>query len=202
MKLATGVTDHEIRTKRIRPQGGACMIMRIGDKAPHVCADSWIADNATIVGNVRVGHRTGIWFGAVARADVDAINIGDETNVQDNCVLHAALGAPLNIGHRVSVGHGAVLHGCTVESDVLVGMGATVLNHAHVGRGSLVAAGTLLLEGSVVPPGSLVAGVPGTVRRALSDEEQNKVRQNARTYVELARRYASTAETSTPRPAP
>jgi carbonic anhydrase/acetyltransferase-like protein (isoleucine patch superfamily) len=172
------------------------MIMSFGGKTPEVSPESWIAGNATIVGEVRVGAGSGIWFGAVVRADTAPITIGTETNVQDNCVLHADPGAPLTIGDRVSVGHAAVLHGCTVESDVLVGMGATILNHAHIGHGSLIAAGTVLLEGTAVPPGSLVAGVPGKVRRPLTDEEQGKIRQTARGYVERARQYSSAEVTS------
>jgi carbonic anhydrase/acetyltransferase-like protein (isoleucine patch superfamily) len=165
------------------------MIRRIGAKTPEISSESWVASNATVIGEAKIGARSGIWFGAVVRADVASITIGEETNVQDNCVLHADPGAPLSIGDRVSVGHGAVLHGCAVEDDVLVGMGATILNYARVGEGSLIAAGALLLEGAEIPPGSLVAGVPGRVRRPLTKEEQEDVRQNSRTYVELAAQY-------------
>jgi carbonic anhydrase/acetyltransferase-like protein (isoleucine patch superfamily) len=109
--------------------------------------------------------------------------------VQDNAVFHTGSDLDVTLGEGVSVGHGAVLHGCTIEDDVLVGMGATVLNGARVGRGSLIAAGTVVLEGTEIPPGSLVAGVPGKVRRSLGDPEISRVLENAREYVELARRY-------------
>jgi carbonic anhydrase/acetyltransferase-like protein (isoleucine patch superfamily) len=167
------------------------MIIRLGGKTPAIGPESWVAPNASVVGDVQVGARSGIWFGAVVRADIAPITIGDETNVQDNCVLHADPAAPLDIGDRVSVGHGAVLHGCTVEADVLVGMRATILNRARVGHGSLIAAGALVLEGIEIPPGSLVAGVPGRIRRLLTDEELERLRQNCRRYVELAREYGA-----------
>lgn len=165
------------------------MIMSLGDKTPAADSGSWFAPNATIVGDAHVGADSGIWFGAVVRADGERITIGEATNIQDNCVLHADAGAPLQIGDRVSIGHSAVLHGCTIEADVLVGMGATILNHVHVGSGSLVAAGTLVLEGTKIPPGSLVAGVPGKVRRHLTQEEQDGLGQNSLDYVLLAQRY-------------
>jgi len=165
------------------------MIASFSGATPTVDAGAWVADNATVLGDVEIAAGAGIWFGAVVRADVESIRIGGDTNVQDNCVLHADPGAPLSIGDRVSVGHTAVLHGCTIGSDVLVGMGAVVMNNARVGSGSLVAAGALVLEGTVVPPGSLVAGVPGKVRRPLTDEELEHVRANARHYADLARRH-------------
>jgi carbonic anhydrase/acetyltransferase-like protein (isoleucine patch superfamily) len=165
------------------------MITTFAGMTPTVEDGAWIADNATVLGDAEIGAGSGIWFGAVVRADTTSIRIGRDTNVQDNCVLHADPGAPLTIGDRVSIGHLAVLHGCTVESDVLIGMGAIVMNKARIGSGSLVAAGAVVLEGTDVPAGSLVAGMPGKVRRPLTDEELEQVRTNAVRYVDRARQH-------------
>jgi carbonic anhydrase/acetyltransferase-like protein (isoleucine patch superfamily) len=158
---------------------------------PAVADDAWVAPGASLIGAVRLAARASVWFGAVLRADGDAIEIGEGSNVQDGCVLHTDPGFPVRMGSGVTVGHRAVLHGCTVEDDVLVGMGAVVLNGARIGRGSLVAAGAVVLEGVEVPPGSLVAGVPAKVRRSLSDEEVEGNRESARSYLALRQRYAA-----------
>ena len=165
------------------------MITTFDGTTPTVEDGAWVADNATVLGDAEIGAGSGVWFGAVVRADTESIRIGRDTNIQDNCVLHADPGAPLTIGDRVSIGHVAVLHGCTVESDVLIGMGAILMNHARIGSGSLVAAGAVVVEGTVVPSGSLVAGVPGKVRRELTDDELEHVRTNARQYADLTRRH-------------
>lgn len=128
-------------------------------------------------------------FGAVLRADMDRIVIGEGSNIQDNVTVHTDFGIPMILGKNVSVGHNAVLHGCTVEDNCLIGMGAIVLNRAVIGEGSLIAAGTVVLEGTVIPPNSLVAGVPGKVRRELTDEEREGIIQNAANYVTLSRKY-------------
>jgi carbonic anhydrase/acetyltransferase-like protein (isoleucine patch superfamily) len=143
-----------------------------------------------VVGAVSLAARTTVFYGAVLRADGDAIDIGTDSNIQDHCVLHADPGLPVRVGNRVSVGHRAALHGCVVEDDVLVGIGAIVLNGAVIGAGSLIAAGAVVLEGMTVPPASLVAGVPGQVRRSLSQQEMASVAQNAAQYVELGRLHA------------
>jgi carbonic anhydrase/acetyltransferase-like protein (isoleucine patch superfamily) len=161
----------------------------LDDRSPAVSDGGWTAPNATLVGDVSIGANSSVWYGAVLRADIEVITIGSGSNVQDCCVVHVGSGFPATVGDGVSVGHGAVLHGCTIEDDVLVGMGATILNGARVGAGSLVAAGALILQGTVVPPGSLVAGVPGKVRRPLSEDEVRHIRDNATTYVDLARRH-------------
>ena len=150
---------------------------------------AWLAPNATLVGRVSIGDHSSVFYGAVARGDMDSITIGAGSNLQDNVVVHTDTGVPTIVGDGVSVGHAAVLHGCTIEDDCLIGMSATVLNRAVVGRGSLVAAGTVVLEGTVIPPGSLVAGVPGKVRRQLEPDELEHVRQNAVRYVELSRAH-------------
>ena len=158
---------------------------------PDVPADAWVAPNATLVGKVTLHAQTSVWFGAVLRGDGDRIDVGAGSNVQDGCVLHADPGIPLQIGSGVSIGHNAVVHGCVVEDDALVGMGAVVMNGARIGRGSLVAAGTVVLEGTVVPPGSLVAGVPGKVRRELTDDEMRGLQGTAERYRSRRRQYAA-----------
>jgi carbonic anhydrase/acetyltransferase-like protein (isoleucine patch superfamily) len=157
---------------------------------PDIAPDAFVAPGATVVGAARLGAAGSIWYGAVVRADGDRIDVGERSNVQDGCVLHADPGYPVDIGAGVSVGHGAVVHGCTVEDDVLIGMGAVLLNGARVGAGSIIAAGAVVLEGTTVPPASLVAGVPGKVRRELTEEEVDGNRGNARRYVARAQEYA------------
>lgn len=136
-----------------------------------------------------MGSGSSIWFHAVLRADQERITVGERSNVQDAVVMHADPGLPLTVGDGVSVGHGAVLHGCDIGDDVLVGMRATVLNGARVGPGSLIAAGAVVLEGTEIPPGSLVAGVPARVRRETTREERAAIVRNASDYQQLASRY-------------
>jgi carbonic anhydrase/acetyltransferase-like protein (isoleucine patch superfamily) len=160
-------------------------LIPLGDRVPDVDPTAWVADTATVVGDVTVGPGTGVFYSAVLRADVESVSVGAGSNVQDGAVLHADPGFPARIGDDVSVGHGAVLHGCTVEDDCLIGMNATVLNGAVIGAGSLVAASALVPAGAVIPPRSLVAGVPGKVRRELTDAEVEHNRANATVYRQL-----------------
>jgi len=162
------------------------LVVPFAGSTPSVAPSAWVAPNATLVGRVTLGARASVFYGAVLRADVDSITVGDDTNLQDNVTVHCDAGAPATIGARVSVGHAAILHGCAVEDDCLIGMGATVLNGAVIGTGSLVAAGAVVLEGTIVPPGSLVAGVPGKVRRELTDDERAGIRTNAEHYLQLS----------------
>lgn len=157
----------------------------LAGSTPQVAETAWIAPTAAVIGDVRIGERTGIFYSAVVRGDTTTITIGDGSNLQDGVVVHADPGFACTIGSGVSVGHAAVVHGCTVEDDCLIGMGAVVLNGAVVGRGSMIAAGAVVLEGAQIPPGSLVAGVPGKVRRELTEDERAGVRVNARHYTEL-----------------
>jgi carbonic anhydrase/acetyltransferase-like protein (isoleucine patch superfamily) len=168
------------------------MIAGVVGREPVVDPEAYAAPTAVVVGEVSLGAGASVWYGAVLRGDCDAITVGAGSNVQDNCTLHADPGFPVVVGERVSVGHNAVLHGCTVEDDVLVGMGATVLNGARVGAGSLVAAHALLPQGMEVPPGSLVAGVPARIRRELTAEEREGIRVNAAMYRELAATHRET----------
>ena len=160
-------------------------------RAPQLAESAWLAPTSTVIGRVRLGAESSVFFGAVLRGDSADITVGERSNLQDNVVVHADPGYPALVGDGVSVGHGAVLHGCTVGDDSLVGMNATVLNGAVVGANCLIAAGAVVLEGAIIPDGSLVAGVPGRVRRELSADEREGIRTNARHYVELSRAYGA-----------
>ncbi|MDO8106406.1 gamma carbonic anhydrase family protein [Isoptericola sp. b441] len=160
------------------------------DRTPEVHPTAWIAPNASMIGKVKVDEQASVWFGAVLRGDIDEIVLGPRSNLQDNVVVHTEQGSPAIVGADVSVGHGAVVHGCTIEDGCLIGMNATVLTDAVVGAQSLVAAGAVVLEGTVVPPRSLVAGVPGKVRRELTDDEVAAMHGNSARYVTRARAYA------------
>lgn len=166
-------------------------IIRIQDMTPTVDESAWVAPNATVVGDVTLGAEVGIWYGAVVRGDIESISVGARSNIQDNCSLHADPGSPLRVGERVSVGHNATLHGCTVGDDVLIGMGSRVLNGAVIGAGSLIAAGAVVPEAMQVPAGALVAGVPAKVRRELADEERGGIELNGAAYVDLAGIHAA-----------
>ena len=161
-------------------------LVTLGEHRPVVAESAFLAAGAVLIGRVTISAGASIWYAAVLRADLDSIFIGARSNIQDGCVLHADPGVPLSLGSDVTVGHNATLHGCTVEDQVLIGMGAIVLNGAHVGRQSIIAAGALLTEGQQIPEGVLVAGVPGKVRRELSEAERAAIDRNAASYVELA----------------
>jgi carbonic anhydrase/acetyltransferase-like protein (isoleucine patch superfamily) len=167
------------------------LLITFAGKTPNPHPSAFIAPNATLVGDVTIAADASVFYGSVLRGDTDSISIGVGSNVQDNVSMHTDTGLKLVVGSGVSIGHGAVVHGCVIEDNCLIGMGATVLNRAVIGAGSLVAAGAVVLEGTVIPPGSLVAGVPAKVRRELTDEEREGVRQNAVHYVELARAHAA-----------
>lgn len=159
---------------------------------PKLHASVFVADGAKIIGDVAIGEDSGIWFNAVIRGDVNFIHIGSRTNVQDNSVLHVtSKTAPLNIGSDVTIGHSAILHGCTIDECCLIGMGAIVLDGAHIHKNSMVAAGAIVLEGCDVPEGMLVAGIPAKVKRALTDDEKQYIRQSATNYVRSIQAYDS-----------
>lgn len=170
------------------------VILSIRGRSPQRHAESWVAPNATVIGPVTLAARASIWYGAILRAEFEAIEIGEGTNIQDNVTVHVDPGFPATIGAGVSVGHNAVLHGCTIEDGCLIGMGSVVLNGAHIGRGSLVAAGAVVAQGVVIPPGSLVAGVPGKVRRDLSADEVANNRTNAQVYEHLSDLHRNAVE--------
>jgi carbonic anhydrase/acetyltransferase-like protein (isoleucine patch superfamily) len=150
----------------------------------------FVSGNATIIGKVTIGKDVGIWFGAVVRADKDQIVIGDRSNIQDNCVVHTSKGFPVIIGKNVSVGHGAILHGCTIQDNVLIGMGAIVLNGANIGEGSLIGAGAVITEGMAIPARSVVVGIPARVIKQTSDAQMEYILNNASSYSELAEEYS------------
>ena len=165
------------------------MIYTLGERRVEMRGDCYVADNAAVIGSVVLGHGASVWFNSVVRGDNDVITIGDGTNIQDSAVLHVDEGFPLTLGTNVSVGHHAMLHGCTVEDGALVGINAVVLNSAVIGRGSLVGAGALIAEGKVIPERSLVVGSPGRVVRTLTEEDAAGIERIARHYVEKARWY-------------
>lgn len=166
------------------------MLVEFRGKKPCIEKPSFVAENATLIGDVRVGARVSIWFGAVVRADINAITVGQGTNIQDNVVIHVDETHPVRIGEDVTVGHGAILHGCTIGDGALIGMGATVLDGAEIGEGCIIGAGTVVTQGVKIPAGSMVLGLPGKVVRTLTEAEVAALREHSREYWELASRYA------------
>ena len=165
-------------------------LFKLGSKNPQIHSESWIAPNATVIGDVRLGKNASIWWNVTARGDNDPISIGENTNIQDGCVLHTDEGAPLNIGRNVTVGHMVMLHGCTVGDGSLIGIGSVILNRAVIGKNSIVGANTLIPEGKVFPDRSLIIGSPGKAVRALNDDEVARLGNNAAGYVANWQRYA------------
>lgn len=163
----------------------------LDDVAPTVGAGAWAAPSADLIGDVRLGARASVWFGAVIRADNTPILIGAESNIQDGAVCHSDPGAPLTIGARVTVGHQAILHGCTIGAGALVGMGARVLNGAMIGAGCLIGAGALVTEGKSFAAGLLIVGVPARVIRPLTEQEIAALTLSAVHYAEKAAHYAA-----------
>ena len=161
-------------------------------KCPSLPADDsvWVAPSADLIGDVRLQPGASVWVGAVIRADNSPIAVGAGTNIQEGAMLHSDPGSPLTIGDDVTVGHHAILHGCTIGNRVLVGMGATVLNNAVIGDDCLIGAGALVTEGKVFPPGSLIVGVPAQAKRELSADAIASLKQSADGYREKARRFA------------
>lgn len=151
----------------------------------------WVAPDARVIGQVTLGDEVGIWFGAVLRGDNERITIGARSNIQEHCVLHTDMGFPLTIGEGCTIGHRAILHGCTIGENSLVGMGATVMNGARIGANCVIGAGTLVPEGKAIPDGSLVVGVPARVIRALDEAAIAKLHDASAHYVANWRRYAA-----------
>jgi carbonic anhydrase/acetyltransferase-like protein (isoleucine patch superfamily) len=170
------------------------MVHDIGDKRPEVAKTAFIAWNAEVAGEVTLAEETSVWFSATLRGDMAAITVGRATNIQDSATLHVDAGQPLAVGDRVTVGHNAVLHGCTVEDDCLIGIGAVVLNGVRIGRESIVGAGALVTEGKVFPPRSMILGSPAKAVRTMDDAGVEKIRENGRVYVGLAREAAGYGE--------
>lgn len=157
---------------------------------PRIAASAYIDSSAQIIGDVTIGERSSVWLNVSIRGDVNHIRVGDETSVQDNSVLHVDHDVyPCLVGNRVTVGHSVVLHGCQVEDDALIGIGAIVLNGAKIGAGAVVAAGALVPEGMEVPAQTLVMGAPAKVRRPITPEEQRRFRKNCENYVKITAIY-------------
>ena len=166
------------------------MIKAFGSQKPQLGAGAWVAANATVIGDVVLGDRASIWYGAVVRGDVEKIRIGRDTNIQDNSVIHVdSSGFSTVVGERVTVGHRVVLHGCQIGDGALIGIGAIVMNGAEIGEGALVAAGALVPPGAKIPAGMLAVGAPARVKRPLTDEEKAEMRESAPHYVQLAREH-------------
>ena len=161
------------------------LILSLGNHMPELAADAFVHDAACVIGRVRIGAGASVWPNATIRGDTDWITVGERSNVQDGAVLHADEGVPCTVGDRVTVGHLACIHGCRVEDEVLIGIGAIVLNGCVVGSGSIVGAGSVLTEGTVVPPGSLVVGTPGKVLRPTTAEQREGIVHSAAHYASM-----------------
>lgn len=165
------------------------MLYELGGHKPQIAQTAWVAPGTHLVGKVVLEEGASVWFGSALRGDNEEIRVGRGSNVQENCIFHTDMGFPLTIGAECTIGHGAILHGCTLEEGVLIGMGATVLNGAVIGAESLVGAGALVTEGKSFPPGSLIVGSPAKAVRALSPEERQRLRGSAAHYQANAARF-------------
>jgi len=161
----------------------------LGEHAPRIADDTWVAPDANLIGKVVLEHAASIWFGCTIRADHEEIRIGEGSNVQENCVMHIDAGFPLTIGAGCTIGHKVMLHGCTIGDNTLIGMGATVLNGARIGKNCLIGAGALITEGKEIPDGSLVMGMPGKVVRQLDDAAIQGLRDSALHYQDNMRGF-------------
>ncbi|MCQ4258462.1 gamma carbonic anhydrase family protein [Stutzerimonas stutzeri] len=166
------------------------MKYRLGDSRVETHPQSWVAPGATLVGKIRLEAGANVWFGAVLRGDNELIHIGENSNVQDGSVMHTDMGYPLTLGTGVTVGHNAMLHGCTVGDYSLVGINAVILNGAKIGKYCIIGANTLIAEGKEIPDGSLVVGSPGKVVRELTEQQKKMLEASAAHYVHNAQRYA------------
>ncbi|AML52671.1 gamma carbonic anhydrase family protein [Falsihalocynthiibacter arcticus] len=164
----------------------------LADRAPQIDPDSWIAPDANIIGGVIIRAGASVWFGTTLRGDNEDITLGEGSNIQENCVLHTDMGYPLVIGAGCTIGHKAMLHGCTIGENTLIGMGAIVLNGAKIGRNCLIGAGALITEGKVIPDGSLVMGAPGKIIRDLDEKAIAGLRASALSYQNNMRRFRAT----------
>lgn len=167
------------------------MKYRLGNARVEQHPQSWVAPTATLIGKVRLEAGASVWFGAVLRGDNELIHIGEDSNVQDGAVMHTDMGSPLTLGKGVTVGHNAMLHGCTVGDYSLVGINAVVLNGARIGKHCIIGANALIAEGKEIPDGSLVVGSPGKVVRELTEQQKKLLEASAAHYVQNARRYAT-----------
>lgn len=165
------------------------VIQEFNGKKPDIRESCYIAPSADIIGDVTIGENSSVWHKAVLRGDINSIKIGANSNIQDGTVIHVTETHPVDVGDNVTVGHNAILHGCTVKDNALIGMGAIVLDGAVIGEGALVGAGSLVPEGKVIPPYSLALGVPAKVIRELTKEQLEAIKKNAEEYVRLSKKY-------------
>ena len=166
------------------------LIKKVRGKTPRYGKDCFFADNATIVGDVEMGDNCTVWFNAVVRGDVHYIKIGNDTNIQDGAIIHCTYEkAPTTIGNKVSIAHNAIVHGCFVEDEVLIGMGAIIMDHAHIGKGAVIAAGAIILPNTKVPPGTVWAGVPAKQMKETGPEMKEVILRTARNYPMYASWY-------------
>ncbi len=165
------------------------MIRSYQNETPEIAEEVFLAETSAVIGKVKLEKGANIWYGAVLRGDEAEIRIGENSNIQDNAVVHTAKDFPVSIGKNVTVGHGAIVHGCTVGDDSMIGMGAIVLNGAVIGKGCLIGAGALVKEGAVIPDHSLCVGVPAKVVREMDEKGIEKIRANAEMYVSLGKEY-------------
>lgn len=170
------------------------MIITLRRRTPRIAASAYVAPSADIIGEVEIGKNASVWFQCVLRGDIERICLGANSNLQDGSIVHTLEGAPVVIGDWVTVGHGVILHGCTVEDHCLIGMGAVLLNRVRVGKGSIVAAGSVVLENTVIPPRSLYAGVPAKLRRKATTEDEKLIRKLTSNYLRYKKSYQGTAE--------
>ncbi len=165
------------------------MLRPFGDKRPVVADSAHVDPTAVVIGDVTIGEGSSVWPHVTIRADIDSVTIGEDTNIQDNSVIHEDFGLPVSIGDRCVVGHSCTIHGCVIEDECLIGMGSTVMNGSKIGAGSIVAASALVLEGTEVPPRSVVMGSPGKVRRETTEEDLKSIRAGAAGYAERAQMH-------------
>ncbi|KEJ88534.1 gamma carbonic anhydrase family protein [Sulfitobacter donghicola] len=162
----------------------------LADISPQVAPSAWVAPDANVIGNVELAEKSSVWFGCTLRGDNERITVGEGSNVQENCVFHTDIGYPLTIGTNCTIGHKVMLHGCTIEDNSLIGMGATILNGAKIGKNCLIGAGALITENKVIPDGSLVMGSPGKVVRTLDEAAIQGLTMSALHYQQNAARFA------------
>ncbi|WP_298844734.1 gamma carbonic anhydrase family protein [Clostridium sp.] len=165
------------------------MIHQFDGQIPSIHKNTFIASSADVIGNVSIGERSSIWFGAVLRGDMNSMSIGAYTNVQDNCTVHNDNDFDVNIGDYVTIGHNVVIHGCTISNYTLIGMGSTILNGAQIGEYTIIGAGSLVTQGKKIPSGVLCMGVPARVVRMLTEQEKQSIKENAYHYLELSMKY-------------
>ena len=175
------------------------MILTYGGHTPRVAGSAFTANSADLIGDVEVGENSSVWFQSVLRGDIEPIRVGANSNIQDGTVVHTMIGAPATVGDWVTVGHRAVLHGCTIENHCLIGMGAILLNNVRVGEGSIVAAGALVLENTVIPPRSLYLGVPARFQRQLAESDRRFIDMHATHYLQYKENYLAESGKKIPR---